>query len=191
MTIIVYCSGSILKGPQDTSKLCWSDRERDEVSHGAHPHQVRFLNPEDPVSDLSDTPALFGRDMYQVQCADAVIVDARQRRGIGIGVEMLASRLLETKLVAVAPRNTYYRQDSLTFRGGTVSDYVHPHLAILCDAVVDTFEEAGRWLAARIGDPAGGTSKVHAAIAAYKERLLPTDQPMLDLQPVLGDRWRD
>jgi hypothetical protein len=131
---------------------------------------------------------VFGRDMYQVQCADAVIVDARERRGIGIGVEMLASRVLGTKLVAVAPRNTYYRQDSLTFRGSTVSDYVHPHLTILCDAVVDTFEDAGRWLAAHVGDAPGGTSEVHAAIAAYRERLLPTDQPMLDLQPVIGDR---
>jgi hypothetical protein len=188
MTIIVYCSGSIQKGPQDTSKLCWSDRERADVSQGAQPHEVRFLNPEDPVSDLTDTPAVFGRDMYQVQCADAVIVDARERRGIGIGVEMLASRVLGTRLIAVAPRNTYYRQDSLTFRGSTVSNYVHPHLAILCDAVVDTFEDAGRWLAANIGDPPGGASKVHSAIAAYTERLLPTDQPMLDLQPMIRDR---
>ena len=188
MTVIVYCSGSIQKGPQDTSRLCWSDLERADVSRGAHPHEIRFLNPEDPVSDLGDTPAVFGRDMYQVRCADAVIVDARERRGIGIGVEMLASRLLGTKLVAVAPRSSYYRRDSLTFRGSTVGNYVHPHLATLCDEVVDTFEDAGRWLAAHIGDAPGGTSIVYAAIAAYKERLLPADKPMLELLPVLGNR---
>jgi hypothetical protein len=187
MTIIVYCSGSIVKGSQDTAKLCWSAHERAEVAHGARPHAVRFLNPEDPVSDLADTPAVFGRDMYQVQCADAVIVDARERRGIGIGVEMLASRVLGTKLVAVAPRNTYYRQDSLTFRGSTVSDYVHPHLAILCDVVVGTFEEAGRWLADHVNDAPGSTSTVHAAIVAYRERLLPADQPMLELLPMLRE----
>jgi|ERR1041385_2544922 hypothetical protein len=188
MTIIVYCSGSIVKGARDTSKLCWSDRERSDVARGAQPHEVKFLNPDDPLSDLSDTPALFGRDMYQVQYADAVIVDARERRGVGIGVEMLASRVLGTKLVAVAPRNSYYRQDSLTFRGGTVSNYVHPHLAILCDAIVDTFEDAGRWLADHADDLPRDTSAVREAIEAYKQRLLPTDQPMLDLLPALHNR---
>src|SRR2546427_1906604 len=157
MTIIVYCSGSIQKGPQDISKLCWGDTERSALAHGAQPHDIHFLNPDDPVSDLSDTAAVFGRDMYQVQCADAVVVDARERRGIGIGVEMMAARLLASKLVAVAPRNSYYRRDSLAYRGSAVQQYVHPHLAILCDEVVDSFEDAGRWLAAHVGEAPDGT----------------------------------
>lgn len=69
--------------------------------------------------------------------------------------------------------------------GGTVSNYVHPHLAILCDAVVDTFEDAGRWLASHVSDPPGGASAVRTAIEAYEMRLLPTDQPMLDLLPAV------
>lgn len=185
MIIIVYCSGSIQKGPQDRSKLCWSDNERLELARGAQPHEVRFLNPDDPVSDLSDTAAVFGRDMYQVQCAEAVVVDARERRGIGIGVEMMAARLFGSKLVAVAPRNSYYRRDSLAYRGSAVQQYLHPHVAILCDVVVDTFEDAGRWLAAHAGDRSEGTANINAAISAYKERLLPADRPMLELQSML------
>src|SRR5690606_28067143 len=90
-TFSVYCSGSIAKGASDIKKLCWTDTERDNVASGAQPHNVVFLNPDDPIVDAANTLGQFGRDMYQVMSASAVIVDARERRGIGIGVEMAAA----------------------------------------------------------------------------------------------------
>src|SRR4051794_19107944 len=87
----VYCSGSIAKGAGDIKKLCWSDIERGAVAEGASPNEVAFLNPDDPIPVPTNTLGQFGRDMYQVLCASAVIVDARERRGIGIGVEMAAA----------------------------------------------------------------------------------------------------
>jgi hypothetical protein len=91
MSLLVYCSGSIQKGPRDYKKSYWSDTERDAVALGARPEDIIFLNPDDPTVDIHDYAALFGRDMFQVRTADAVIVDARERRGIGIGIEILAS----------------------------------------------------------------------------------------------------
>jgi hypothetical protein len=190
MQYIVYCSGSIQKGAADTRKLCWTDRERAAVAAGANPAEIHFLNPDDPAADLSDTAALFGRDMYQVKTADAVIVDARERRGIGIGIEMLASRVFASLLVVVAPRDSYYRKGSVSYRGSTVTDYVHPHIAILADGIVDTFEEAGAWL--RDQKNAHKTSKgidaVHEAITSYRERMLPYDEPMLNILRLLEKR---
>ena len=181
--ITIYCSGSIQKGESDNKKLCWTEKERMAVARGAAPDTVAFLNPDDPASDLSDTEALFGRDLFQVETADAVIVDARERRGIGIGIEMVISRLVGSLLVIVAPRNSYYRMDSVSYRGGTVQNYVHPHIAVLADAVVDDFEAAGAWLReAKLKHlaPKGQTVLSHA-VAAYKCRLLPSDRPMQDL----------
>lgn len=181
MTFVVYCSGSIQKGASDVRKICWTDREREAVASGAKPATIRFLNPDDPAKDLSDTTALFGRDMFQVRTADAVIVDARERRGIGIGIEMLASRLFGTLLVAVVPNDTHYRMSNVSYRGSTVSDYVHPHLAILADVIVGTFEEAGEWLRDSQTKPVRpkGIDAVFDAISAYKERMLAHDEPML------------
>jgi hypothetical protein len=183
MQFVVYCSGSIQKGPNDTRKLCWTDHERVAVALGAKPAVIQFLNPDDPAADMTDTAALFGRDMYQVKAADAIIVDARERRGIGIGIEMLASRVVGSFLVVVVPPNTYYRQKNVTYRGSTVEDYVHPHLAILADGIVETFEQAGAWLR---DHKANGTrpksiDAVYEAIRAYEKRMLPLDQPMLDV----------
>lgn len=181
MIISIYCSGSIQKGQADITKLCWSETEKRTLSEALYPIEARFLNPDDPLICANDTTALFGRDLYQVQIADFVVVDARERRGIGIGIEMLASRMLGTPLIVVAPENTHYRKDELTYRGSTVSNYIHPHLHILADAVVDSFACAGQWIKAYLDSPIGvkGSNVLHEAIDAYRTNLLPMDDPML------------
>lgn len=178
--VTVYCSGSIMKGKTDSKKLCWTDTEKVQVTQGAMPIQVRFLNPDDPSNNLHDEEAMFGRDMYQVQFADFVVVDARQRRGIGIGIEMIASRLLRTHLIVVAPRNTYYRQDRAEYRGGTVENYVHPHVALLADFIVDDFVSAGKTICHVLdkGVVPKDAQTVLSSIEAYKKRALKDDEPM-------------
>jgi hypothetical protein len=181
MTISIYCSGSIQKGTSDNLKLCWTVAEKSILADALKPLDVRFLNPDDPLSDMTDTAALFGRDLYQVQVADFVVVDARERRGIGIGIEMLASRMLDTPLVVVAPSNTHYRRDELTYRGTTVNDYIHPHLRHLADVVVENFESAGRWIKGYLDCPIQlkTHSVLYEAIEAYRANLLPIDPEML------------
>ncbi|MFG2018736.1 hypothetical protein [Actinomadura geliboluensis] len=183
MIISIYCSGSIMKGASDEKKLCWSDIERLEVAKGASPHEVVFLNPDDPITDPSNTLGQFGRDMYQVMVATAVVVDARERRGIGIGVEMSAAALLGTPIVVVAPRNSKYRADELEYRGVLVRDYVHPHVAALASAVVDDFVAAGEALAElaplKARDVHHMPPWLDEAITEYRDNVLPGDPPML------------
>jgi len=183
MTISVYCSGSIMKGVSDEKKLCWSDVERREVAKGAAPHEVVFLNPDDPITDPSNTLGQFGRDMYQVMLATAVVVDARERRGIGIGVEMTAAALLGTPIIVVAPRNSKYRSDELEYRGVLVRDYVHPHVAALATAVVDDFLAAGRLLPEVASEKTSQARHMpdwlDHAITEYRDNVLPGDPPML------------
>ena len=194
---LVYCSGGIAKSTDTTQKLCWSQEEKMALQAGANPARVTFLDPGDPLPELSDSMALFGRDMFQIQIADAVVVDARERRGIGIGVEMLAARSFGTYLVSVVPPNSHYRREDLRFRGGTVAEYVHPHIASLSDAIVDNFEEAGKWLRSNGPAPSEGSAEeiIEAAINAYRERLLSSDSSMQgntlrNVPRGSGDVWR-
>lgn len=192
MKISVYCSGSIAKGAGDEKKLCWTDREREAVLKGADGTAVIFLNPDDPITDPSNFLGQFGRDMYQVMAASAVIVDARERRGLGIGVEMAAAATMGVPIIVVAPRNTKYRTDKIEYRGVTVTDYVHPHVASLATAVVDTFEDAGAKLTALAGEKAKAQGSevpgwLVAATDEYRKSVLPADQPMLDALKELND----
>jgi hypothetical protein len=173
-------------------KLCWSDVERLEVARGAAPHGIVFLNPDDPITDPGNTLGQFGRDMYQVMVATAVVVDARERRGIGIGVEMTAAALLGTPIIVVAPRNSKYRADQLEYRGVLVRDYVHPHVAALASAVVDDFLTAGRRLPEvarnKAPEPYHLPEWLDGAIAEYRDNVLPGDPPMLEALERLGGR---
>jgi hypothetical protein len=189
MRIKIYCSGSIQKGAGDSKKLCWTNAERLMISDGASPVPIDFLNPDDPVVSLDDHLALFGRDMFQIKTSDAVVIDARERRGIGIGVELLAAKHFVKPVIAILPPNSYYRQDSLDYRGSTAAKYVHPHLASLLDAYLDDFVSAGRWLRDNLSltsplshlpfTPLGnGGDILDKAVDAYKTHLLPYDEPM-------------
>jgi hypothetical protein len=178
----IYCSGSIKKGPDDHTGPLWGDEERASVQAGAG-QPVVFLNPDDPIVDPGNTLGQFGRDMYQVMIATAIVVDARVRRGIGVGVEMAAAGILGTPVIVVAPRNSQYRKESLHYRGVSVPDYVHPHVAVIASAIVDDFESAGQKLAGLPRSvPAGHELPVwlSQALAEYSHVILPCDQPMLE-----------
>ncbi|GAB4050169.1 hypothetical protein [Catellatospora paridis] len=188
MLLSVYCSGSIMKGKSDAKKLCWTDTEKDEVRNGAAPSEVVFLNPDDPITDPNNSLGQFGRDMFQVMTATAIIVDARERRGIGIGVEMAAAATFGTPVIVVAPRNTLYRSDVLEYRGTTVSNYVHPHVASLASFLADDFEEAGRFLTqvpVHKEPPVNTPEWLDRAIEEYRENVLPGDEPMLQAMKLL------
>ena len=178
----IYCSGSILKGASDEKKLCWTDAERADVANGSS-SKVVFLNPDDPITDPTNTLGQFGRDMYQIMIASAVVVDARERRGLGIGVEMAAAAAMGTPVITVAPRNGKYRMDELEYRGVKIIDYVHPHVASLSAVVVDDFESAGAALD-KVGVNTDRRGQVPAwlevAIHEYESNVLPNDGPMLE-----------
>lgn len=177
----VYCSGSIVKGGESTRKLVWSATERAELAGGARPEEVVFLNPDDPISDgAQDLLAQFGRDMFQIHLADAVVVDGRERRGIGIGVEIAAATAMGTPVIFVAPAESEYRRSRLEFRGAVVMDYVHPHVHSLASTIVDSFAEAGKVLNSleRRRPPRPIPPWIRPAIDQYREVLLPDDEPM-------------
>ncbi|GII78512.1 hypothetical protein Sru01_34940 [Sphaerisporangium rufum] len=184
MKLAVYCSGSIAKGAADRGKLTWTTAERMEVTKGAAPHEVVFLTPDDPITDPGNTLGQFGRDMYQVMVASAVIVDARERRGLGIGVEMAAAGGFGTPVIVVAPPESKYRAAVLEYRGAVVRDYVHPHVAALATAVVDDFAAAGAALAGLVATgplpaKAAVPDWLAAAIGEYRDNVLAGDAPML------------
>ncbi|HWO61699.1 MAG TPA: hypothetical protein VNO31_16865 [Umezawaea sp.] len=189
MIASVYCSGSIVKGVNDDKKLCWGDIEKKQVEEGANPFEVVFLNPDDPITDPGNVLGQFGRDMYQVSVASVVIVDARERRGLGIGVEMAAAASLGTPVVVVAPRNSKYRSDTLEYRGVTINDYVHPHVASLAVEVVDDFTEAGvvlRRLPRKSTVPSADVAWLRDSIGEYVDNVLAHDPPMLEALHRLG-----
>jgi hypothetical protein len=189
MFISLYCSGGIIKDPNE-QKICWSQTEEQLLLETMMPYTPLFLDPNADVPHLSDSVAQFGRDMYQIKTADFVVVDARERRGIGIGVEMIAAKYFRTPLVVILPSNSHYKKDKLTYRGATVEDYIHPHIFALADKIVDDFSVVGKTLVSMYEDRYENSSmvRVDEAVQAYINRVMPEDSHMIGINMLIEEQ---
>ncbi|MGA2285011.1 MAG: hypothetical protein ABSG55_01910 [Dehalococcoidia bacterium] len=181
-TIAIYCCGGIKKGPADANKVSWDDSARDDLLKVLFPIEVVFLSPEERGDDISDAFTVFGRDHYQISVCDYVVADLRQRRGIGVGIELLSAKWFGKPTISVAPRQSHYRRAEVHCLGGKVVDFTHPHLFGVSDAIVDDFAEAGRWIKRDIEsrNPVKGRAIVAEAIEEYKKRQFGRDEPMVE-----------
>ncbi len=143
MTVKIYLSGGIKKDDNDR-KVCWSEEDRETI-RSVLEGGVKFLDPQGNPEG-ADPFAAFGLDLQDVKEADIIIVDGREKRGIGVGAEMLAAKIWGKPVVAIAPKNGHYRRDLLEHFGQEIEDWQHPFLFSISDAVVDSVEEAAGWV---------------------------------------------
>lgn len=144
--LVVYLSGSVKKGKDDTKTDYWSADDRRLISETVG--RVAFLDPSVRNDDLSDSLSTFGRDLFQVRCSDAVLVDARGRRGIGVGAEMMLAKVYGVPIISVVPANSHYARRDFEYLGQIVGDWVHPFVKELSDIIVPDVLGAARALAA-------------------------------------------
>jgi hypothetical protein len=178
--ISIYCCGGIVKGAGDSAKASWGVDARGTLCEALAPTRVVYLDPAHRSDDVANAFTVFGRDHYQVGLCDFFVADLTQRRGIGVGIEMLSAKWQGKPLLAIAPPESHYRRAHLAYLGGQVPDYVHAHLFGVADAIVDDFAAAGAWIKRHLAEPARvkDMSVVTKAIAAYVATQLSTDVPM-------------
>jgi len=114
-------------------------------------YEVSFLNPAFRSDDLSDQRAVFGRDMTQFFCSDVVFVDARDRRGLGVGAEMMWAKFHKISIVTLAPIDSHYNKSKTTLLGVAVENWVHPFVESLSDAIVENLADGAAWLCKFVG----------------------------------------
>lgn len=142
--LLLYLSGSIQKGRDDgrPSEAFWSDDDERRLIGGITSAVVQTLNPAKSKLRRSDFYANFGCDLHLVKLADAIIVDARTKKGLGVGAEMMFAEFLGTPVITICPRTSPYRQDYLPdVFGEDVTDWVHPFVYGLSDFIVDSVDE--------------------------------------------------
>lgn len=179
--IAIYLAGSIKKD-HETNDSFWTNDDLSELKSHLHEFEVSFLNPAFRTDDLSDQLSVFGRDMLQVYCCDVVFVDARDRRGLGVGAEMMWAKLNKIPLLIWAPKNTHYHKSHTTVLGVPVSNFVHPFVESLGDKLVETLEEGASWIRSLKAEDSQieikGIAHIEKAMKHYKERQLENDKPM-------------
>ncbi len=180
----IYLAGNIQKNHENKSTVYWTDHDCQVIQEALFPVQISFLNPALRTDDLTDQKAVFGRDMAQVFCADIVFVDARERRGLGVGAEMMWAKINEIPVITLAPKNSHYHKDKVVMLGETLSNWVHPFVESLSDVLVETVGEGAEWVSKFFKGETGsikGIQSIKVAMAHYKKTGLKHDLPMVDL----------
>ncbi len=129
--LAIYLAGTIKKGHEKSDETYWTEEYMDLLRLHLHDFEPSFLNPAFRTDNLSDQLSVFGRDMLQVFCSDIVLVDARDRRGLGVGAEMMWAKFHAIPVIIWAPKGTHYHKNEATILGLPVSKYIHPFVESL------------------------------------------------------------
>lgn len=193
--ISIYLAGKIQKAHEAPNETYWTEEDQEVIRKAISPHRVHFLNPAIRSDDLSDQKSVFGRDMMQVFSADAVFVDARDRRGLGVGAEMMWAKFNRIPVVSLAPLGSHYHKASTSLLGVEVDSWVHPFIEGLSDQIVSSLEEAVTWLLGALEGPSSkvkGPEYMREAMQYYLAKQYPQDLPMQTLaadNQVLEERF--
>ncbi len=182
--LAIYLAGSIKKGHEPPTELFWTDEETDVLKESLKGFELAFLNPAMRCDDLSIQASVFGRDMLMVYCSDFVIVDARQRRGLGVGSEMMWAKVNRIPVIAYAPSDSHYRMSRASILGVEVENWVHPFVESLSDCIATTLSEAAAWIQDYISGKLikiKGMESMHEAMALYCSTQYACDLPMQEL----------
>lgn len=183
-SLVIYLSGSIRKGVADSRQSFWSENDMNLLKSEIRTHNVTLLNPATRDDDLADFLSTFGRDAFQVFCSDVVLVDARDRRGIGVGAEMVYAKLNEIPVVAIAPPGSHYNRQDFVFMDQPLDNWIHPFIFGLSDKIVPSVASAADWIRSELllGKVSiKGVGCFDAALKYYLETQLHRDTAMNDL----------
>lgn len=183
--IAIYLAGSIKKGHEKENGSFWTEEDMHLLSTKLKEFDLAFLNPAFRTDDLSDQHSVFGRDMLQVFSSHLVFVDARDRRGLGVGAEMMWAKLNRVPVLTWAPKDSHYHKRETTILDVAVKNFIHPFVEGLSDCVVENLPEGAEWIRKLISDPLSikikGIEQMSSAMDYYKLRQLPRDEPMKQL----------
>ncbi|MCB1107142.1 MAG: hypothetical protein KDK76_03500 [Chlamydiia bacterium] len=179
----IYFAGTIQKAHESLESR-WTEEDFEILQEKLRPHTLFFLNPAQRSDDLSDPKSVFGRDMSQVFLADIVFVDARHRRGLGVGAEMMWAKFHSKPVITLAPEETHYRKTNVEILGTHIAEYVHPFIQNLSDALVTTIEEGAAWVLHWINGEVGeikDKNAIYDAMRHYQHTQYNHDEPMREL----------
>ncbi len=164
----IYLAGKVPKGEEIDNIVDWRVEYAKVLN--SIPNST-ILSPEDPSLDEAESLLVFGHDCFLVKQADAVLVNATMKLGVGTSQEMLIAKYFNKPVVTVLPKDTHHRRTNLHMHAGVVADWIHPFLFSTSDIVVENVDLAAAWLKGYVSNPLGqqikGIEIIDLAISQY------------------------
>lgn len=146
-TVHIYLAGNIRKGKEEDLLEVWSEEHRRILQECLPQITLIFLDPACRTDDLSDQVSVFGRDLFQVSSSQIVLVDARSKRGLGVGAEMMFAKVYRIPVAVWLPEESHYKRKHVHLLGKEVAEWIHPFVLNLSDYLAPTLKDVARWIA--------------------------------------------
>ena len=144
--ISIYIAGSVRKDKNDENTVFASDDVKGEIYQALDGVDVTIFDPNESKILGTKSRPRFGKDCLQVTSSNFIVVDLREKRGIGVGSEMMIARQRKIPVIAVCPPESHYKRHMVFHTGAVNQEWVHPFVESLSDAIVDSFKAAGEWI---------------------------------------------
>ena len=143
--------GSIPKG--DEERKNWTDWKTEYVEKitTAIP-EAQFLH-GDLISDNVGPELVVGHDLWLIKNANIVIVHAVSKIGAGTAQEMVLAKSFGKPLISIVPKNTHHRRSNIVFHDVTITDWIHPFIAVASDYVAEDIEQGIAWIQEFLENP--------------------------------------
>jgi hypothetical protein len=141
--IFIFLSGSVNKGRHDTrdSEHFWTQEYENFLVETINGGAVVLLNPNNLTVDKFHSQARYEEDVNMLLESDLILVDARTKKGIGIGAEMMLAKLNSIPIFSFCPLNTHYHKVVRDHATGEDKEWVHPFICGLSTKIFDNLEE--------------------------------------------------
>lgn len=136
----IFLSGSVKKGEKDqrSEEFFWSEEEEKMFKQHLG-ENIEILNP-----NLMEIPKYryrerFAKDIEMLSQSDVVVVDARTKKGIGIGAEMVIAKQKGIPVFTLCPLGSQYHGKEE--KGEEVIEWFHPFIAEFSDKIFETLDD--------------------------------------------------
>lgn len=175
--ISIYIAGSVRKDANDENSVFASDDIKEELICSLSDLKVIIFDPNESKIFGGDSRGRFGKDCLQVISSNFLVVDLREKRGLGVGAEMMLAKEKGIPVISVCPPESHYKRNMVFHNGAKSPGWIHPFVGALSDLIVGSFSEAGEFIKNFIEKPLAVRSGkiVDEAIKEYRDIFLDED----------------
>lgn len=180
--ISIYLAGNVRKYNSIKEDDNWREAFKEKLKDRLKNVDIRFLDPTVVPEGIKDSYSVFSKDIFFVANCDFVVVEASNKTGIGTGIEMLTAKMHGVPVIAVVPKDSYYRKTAIYFMNRLTAEelekWIHPFLGTLSDLIVEDLEGAAEWITEHLNKKKEikNISIINDAIEYYKENIYDKDE---------------
>lgn len=149
----IFLSGSVHKGSGDKreSSFFWSSQDEEVLIENITNAEVIILNPNTISTPKWKFKDRYTSDLEMVIQSDVMIVDARTKKGLGVGAEMMMAHYESIPVYSLATPGSHYRNEILNNDSERI-EWIHPFVFGLSHKIYDSISNIANDINVKISE---------------------------------------